>query len=154
MKEDYFIDVNIFMYAAGKEYPYKLSCITILDKIEKKELNAVINTEIIQEILYRYSRLGIPEKGIKLCEEVLAYPLTVLPITLSDVKLAVRLFEEYHKKGLKVRDAIHSAVMKNNKLTKIITVDKDFDVITFVTRIDPIGSEEGSKNILNSLFEV
>lgn len=49
-----FVDVNIFMYAAGTPHPYKTPCIHILSDIERGILAAVVNTEIFQELLYRY----------------------------------------------------------------------------------------------------
>ena len=62
--EPYFLDANIFMYAAGAEHPYKAPCVEILARLEVGELQAVINTEILQEMLYRYSRLKLPRKGV------------------------------------------------------------------------------------------
>jgi len=54
MNETYFLDSNIFMYAAGKDHVYKNPCLTILNGIEAHKLSAVINSEILQELLYRY----------------------------------------------------------------------------------------------------
>jgi predicted nucleic acid-binding protein len=55
----FFLDVNVIMYAAGKPHPYKNPCIRILSDVEKGHIATVINTEILQELLYRYSRIGI-----------------------------------------------------------------------------------------------
>jgi len=140
----FFLDVNVIMYAAGKPHPYKNPCIRILSDVEKGHLATVINTEILQELLYRYSRIGIAEKGIQLCRQVLKLPLTVLPVTIDDINLAIELFEEYHTKGLKPRDAIHAATLRQNGYNHILSADKDFDRIDFVKRIDPL---EYSKSI-------
>ena len=111
-----FIDVNVIMYAAGAPHPYKDPCVRILTDIENGRLNAAINTEILQELLYRYSRLNLAQKGIRLCREVMQLPLTVLPVSESDLRLAVTLFETSHAAGLRPRDAIHAATMQNNGL--------------------------------------
>jgi predicted nucleic acid-binding protein len=97
------------MYAAGKPHPYRAPCIRILSDVEKGLLTAAINTEILQELLYRYHRLGVADKGIQLCRQVLKLPLTVWPVTAADIQFATELFEKYHTVGLTPRDAIHAA---------------------------------------------
>lgn len=53
------------------------------------------------------------------------------------MRLAIDLFDRHRDKGVKPRDTIHAATMKNNSITKIISADKDFDNFDFLTRIDP-----------------
>ncbi|KHD07523.1 hypothetical protein PN36_25080 [Candidatus Thiomargarita nelsonii] len=132
------MDVNVVMYAAGKQHPYKNPCIRILSDVEKGKLITVINTEIIQELLFRYSRIGIAEKGIQLSRQVLKLPLTVLPVRAEDIKLALELFDKYHAVGLTPRDAIHAATLRQNGISHILSADKDFDHLDFVKRIDPL----------------
>jgi predicted nucleic acid-binding protein len=139
--EPYFLDANIFMYAAGAEHPYKAPCVEILARVEVGELQGIINTEILQEMLYRYSRLKLPQKGVQLCREILAYSLTILPVNEDDSRLAIDLFAKHHQNGLEARDAIHAAVMKNNGVRKLLSVDRDFDLLDFVTRVDPLTFE-------------
>ena len=43
-----FIDVNVFMYAAGAPHSYKAPCVIILSDIEIGALAAAINTEAQQ----------------------------------------------------------------------------------------------------------
>ncbi|MDQ7052652.1 MAG: hypothetical protein Q9P14_07110 [candidate division KSB1 bacterium] len=44
------IDTNVFMYAAGKPHLYKQACLSILQQIKFKAIDASIDTEILQEI--------------------------------------------------------------------------------------------------------
>jgi predicted nucleic acid-binding protein len=132
-----FLDVNVFMYAAGKPHAYKNPCLHILKDVETQALAAVVNTETFQELLYRYSHIGVAEKGVQLCNDILKYPITILPITKADIELAIELFEQHKDAGVKPRDAIHAATLKNNNLTQLISADKDFDSFDFLTRIDP-----------------
>ncbi|HID99989.1 MAG TPA: PIN domain-containing protein [Thiotrichaceae bacterium] len=134
----FFLDANIFMSAAGKPHSYKEPCIRILSRVEKGELTAVINTEIIQELLYRYSHIGLVDKGIQLSRQALNLPLTVLPITVADINLAIKLFEKHEAAGLTARDAIHAATLHQNGYSHILSTDKDFDLIDFVNRVDPL----------------
>ncbi len=132
-----FLDVNVFMYAAGTEHAYKAPCLHILSDGEAGKLTAVINAEIIQELLYRYSRIHLTEKGIHLCQTIFQYPLAILPVTSDDTKKAVEVFSQYHAIGIKPRDVIHTAVMQNNDISHLISADKEFDRLPFIKRIDP-----------------
>jgi predicted nucleic acid-binding protein len=62
----------------------------------------------------------------------------VHPVTPTDIQLTISLFEQYAPKGVRARDLIHVAVMRNNGLTTIISVDAHFDQIAGITRIDPV----------------
>jgi len=138
MNETYFLDSNIFMYAAGKDHVYKNPCLIILNEVESLRLSAVINSEVLQELLYRYSHIGLADKGIVLCKEIMKYPITIFPITEIDIRDAIELFNEINPSKISPRDAIHAANMKNNGINKIISADKDFDKFDFVKRIDPL----------------
>jgi len=126
------------MYAAGIEHEYKIPCIRILSKVETGQLAAAIDTEIIQELLYRYSHIGLADKGLQLSRDALQYPLGVLPVTQADVELAIEMYDEHRHQGIKPRDAIHAAVIQRNRITHIISTDKHFDAFNTITRIDPL----------------
>jgi predicted nucleic acid-binding protein len=53
-----FIDTNVFLYAAGGVHPQRARCVQVLQSIADGKLNATINSEVIQEILYVLSRRG------------------------------------------------------------------------------------------------
>jgi len=48
------------------------------------------------------------------------------------------LFNQYKHNGVKPRDAIHAATLKNNGITELLSADKDFDNFDFLMRIDPL----------------
>ena len=133
----YFLDVNVPMYAAGKEHPYKAACVYVLTEIANGRLDAVISTEIIQEILYRFGALGQAQVGVQMASNLMNLVPDVLPVTVEDMQTAVALFAEYGPKGVKARDVVHTAVMQNHQLTHIISTDKHFDQIEGITRVDP-----------------
>lgn len=138
MAETIFLDANIFMYAAGVPHPYKQPCIRILSDVETGALAAAINTEVLQELLYRYSHIKLADKGLQLCREILLYPLTILPVREADIRLAIDLYDTHRLIGLKPRDTIHAATMKNSGISQLMSADTDFDHLDFVTRIDPL----------------
>jgi uncharacterized protein len=133
----YFLDVNVPMYAAGKDHPYKESCVWVLTEIANGRLDVVIDTEIIQEALYRYGAIQQWQIGAQMAENLLDLVPIVLPVTVETMKTAVSLFAHYAPQGVKARDLLHTAVMQNHQITHIISTDKHFDQIEGVTRLDP-----------------
>jgi predicted nucleic acid-binding protein len=117
---------------------YKESCVRILVEVETGSLIGAINTEVVQELLYRYSHIGLADKGLQLSRDVLKYPLVVLPVTLADVRLAIDIYEAHRAAGMKPRDAIHAAVMQHNRITRILSADKHFDALGTIERVDPV----------------
>lgn len=132
-----FIDVNVPMYAAGQPHRYQTPCRQIMKAIAEEKLSAVIDTEIIQEILYRYGALQRWEIAVSMAFDVMTLTPTILPVTEEAIRLTVDMFDRYAKKGATARDLIHAAVMKTNELAEIISVDEHFDRIDGIQRIDP-----------------
>ena len=58
--------------------------------------------------------------------------LSVLDVTGSSALDALDQFENY---DLKPRDAFHVAIMKSNKISEIVSDDKDFDRVKGIKRI-------------------
>ena len=131
----YYVDTNIMMYAAGKESIYKEVCLKVLDNITSYEYEYYINTEVFQEILYRYDNIGMKSFGIELAESVLELFNNILSIEEKDIYLSVSMMKKY--KQLLSRDAIITANMLNNNIKEIISVDKDFDKVSEINRINP-----------------
>lgn len=123
------------MYAAGATHQYKAPCLQILALVETKKLTAVTSSEVLQELLYRYSHLQLAEKGIHLCRRILDFPMQILPVTAADVQRATEILEA--SPGIKSRDAIHAATMLNNNVEEILTADKHFEQILSLNRLDP-----------------
>jgi uncharacterized protein len=134
-EKSYFVDTNILMYAAGKEHEYKKICLKVLKDIGSYENIYYINTEVLQEILYRYGSIGMRNFGIKLAENVIELFSHILQIDEKDIYLAVSIMKNYE--NLLSRDAVIIANMLNKGIRNIISVDKDFDRIREISRIDP-----------------
>lgn len=126
------IDTNIILYSLAKEHPLKEPSRRLITKIVSGELTANINVDVLQEILYVYAHRNERAKGIKACSYLLDIFHSPYPITKTDVSLAITLREKHRL--LSSRDAIHAAVVINNKLKGIISEDSDFDIITGLKR--------------------
>lgn len=129
-----FIDTNIFMYAIGAEHPFKRPSEKVIRKALDGEIEAVINTEVLQEVLYRYSAIGKPKIGYDLFDTIVGTFATIWPVAREDLVDARRLQE---KCSIKTRDAIHAATMKRNGVNGLFSFDSDFDRIPAIRRMIP-----------------
>lgn len=129
------IDSNILMYAAGTDHPNKEPSVTFLEKVTQGEIDAVVDAEVLQEILHRYRAIQ------RWAEGQLVYDLSrrifpiVIPITAEILDRARDLLDDYDR--LKARDALHAAVVLAQDLDAICSYDHDFDQVEAVERIEP-----------------
>jgi predicted nucleic acid-binding protein len=130
-----FVDTNIFMYAVGRSHPLRPSAELVIQKVGTGELDATTNTEVLQELLFVYSRRGQRSVGISVVQDILDLIPDVLSVAKPDLVMAALLMGQYTH--LNSRDAVHLATMRTNGIESIITADKHFDGIDGVTRVDP-----------------
>jgi len=131
----YFIDANLVMYSIGSPHPLRDPSKRVFGKIREKKVFVLTNTEVLQEILYRYSSIGKINMGEIAYKSMIKICTTILPVTLRDTDIALELLKSYE--GITSRDAIHVATMINNDIKEIISTDSHFDIIPEITRIDP-----------------
>lgn len=129
-----FIDSNIFMYAAGKDHPFKIPSQKFLEQMTSKPKEALVNTEVLQEILYRFDAINKTGMGFIIFDQIIQSFLQVLSVTLEDLKIARKIQETL---TIKSRHAIHAATMKNANLNTIVSYDRDFDKINWIKRMTP-----------------
>jgi predicted nucleic acid-binding protein len=146
MNDIYLIDTSIFMYARGKDHEYKEPCSDIILAIgsglfEQRLGQAVIDSELYQEILYRYSLIGKWDTAISLLCDIQKMGISTLPVGKEEVDKIIKLAEKYKDDRISPRDIVHAATMNNNNIKKIISTDRDFDRIQEVERIDPVNLE-------------
>jgi len=130
-----FLDVNIFMYAAGRPHPYKEASQRILRQVAQGEADAVSDSEVLQELLYRYWHLRMLKQGLALVDHAVRLVPEILPVGKVDIVLATALLGEHP--GLQPRDAVHAAVMLNNGITRLYSYDHHFDVVAGLKRLEP-----------------
>jgi predicted nucleic acid-binding protein len=134
-RSPYFLDANVPIYAAGGEHPYREHCARIIVAAARGDIDAVTDTEVIQEIAYRFHSVGRRTLGLQVAEEFLDVVTAVLPVTRADTARALALLRAHD--FLLPRDAIHAAVIGAAGLHTILTADRHFDRIPGITRIDP-----------------
>ena len=128
-----FIDSNIPMYVAGADHPNREPARRLLERVGSRELEACTSTEVLQEILYRYSAL----RRMDLAREVYDLFVEVCPVvfgvTLADTDRARELLETVE--GISARNAVHSGVMLNHGIEMVATYDAGFDRIPGIRRM-------------------
>lgn len=129
------IDSNVVMYAAGKNHPHKVSCIALLERVADGRLEALIDAEVLQEILHRYRALRRWKDGRNLYDLVRKIFPIVVPITAEATDRARDLLEEYDL--LMARDALHAAIVELHAEGGICSYDTDFDRIKTLQRFEP-----------------
>ena len=93
------LDVNIPMYAAGRPHPYRDACVKAMADVAEGRLNAAIDTETIQEILYRYGALRQWSIATALASNLLDVVETVYPVLPSDAALTIELVRTLRSQG-------------------------------------------------------
>lgn len=126
------IDTNIILYSLGREHPLKEPCRKLIAKIASGGITANIDVEVLQEVLYVYNYRKERIKGITACRYLLDIFPNPLSVSKNEISLALSFMDKYP--SLVSRDAIHAAVVVNNKLKGIISEDSDFDMIKGIKR--------------------
>lgn len=131
------IDANVFMYAAGRESPYRASCrrfILSLTEARPREA-ACTDAEVLQEILHRYRSIRKSQTGYEMVDRITQLGIPIHPVTEADVVKA-RHYMERHPK-LSARDAVHLGVMDSQGIGRILTYDRGFDQAPGFERVEP-----------------
>ena len=131
-----FIDANIVMYAVGRPHKYKEACARIIVSISEGKIPAVTDSEILQEILYRYWYIRELEKGLQVFEDFQNLVPKIFPIGREDLVESAEIL----RKNIPIfpRDALHAAVMRKNGVNSILSTDTHFDLIPGIQRKDPL----------------
>ncbi len=131
-----FLDANLIMYALGGPHPLRSPCKGVLEAIKVGTFLAVTNTEVLQEILYRYFSIKRQALGELAYTSLAELCVDVLSVTRRDTDLALALMKKYP--DVSTRDAVHAATMVNNGIEEIYSADSHFDLIPEIRRI-PLG---------------
>jgi uncharacterized protein len=130
-----FIDSNVPMYVAGREHGNREPARRFLDRVRAARVDGCTSTEVLQEILYRYSALRRLDLARQVYDLFVAVCPVAYPVDLSDTDRARDLL--CGGENISARDAVHAAVMLNHGLTEIATFDEGFDRIEGIRRVRP-----------------
>jgi predicted nucleic acid-binding protein len=132
-------DTTIFVYALGREHPYREPCLRIIDLAEKGLLAGEISADLLQEVSHqRLRQTGSRQRATRNARNI-AGLCEVLDVRRDDQMRALDLFESHSK--LSARDAVFAAVALNRGIGAILSTDRGFDGIEGLERIDPADEE-------------
>lgn len=126
-----FIDSNVPMYVAGTAHVNREPSTRFMERVRSGEVAGCTSTEVLQEILYRYSALGRLDLAAKVYDLFVQMVPEIFDVTLGDTDVARDLLTSTG--GLSARDAVHAAVMLNREVTAIATFDRGFERLGSVT---------------------
>ncbi len=131
-----FVDANLVMYSMGGPHPLREPCKKFLEKIKSREILGVTNTDVLQELLYRYFSIERRALGEIAYQSMIEFCTDIFPIRVVDTDKALEILKRV--KGITSRDAIHAATMIHNGIKEIVSTDPHFDLIPEIKRIDPM----------------
>ncbi len=129
-----FIDSNIPMYVAGAAHPNRDPARRFLERVRSGDVGGCTSTEVLQEILYRYSAIGRRDLGTEVYDLFVQLCPVVFDVTLADTDGARTLLLDYP--ALSARDCVHAAVMRNHDVGVIATFDISFDRVMGIRRAE------------------
>ncbi len=129
------IDTNIFMYAAGAPHPNKAPSVALLEQVAAGEVEATIDAEVLQEILHRYRAINRWDDGKQVYDLTRRLFPVVIPVTAQILDRARLLLDT--DATIMARDALHAAVVLEERLDGVVSYDRDFDRIAGVVRREP-----------------
>ncbi|MBS7611566.1 type II toxin-antitoxin system VapC family toxin [Candidatus Bathyarchaeota archaeon] len=134
----FYIDSNIFLYLVIYDESSVAEAKRARDfllKIALREIDAYTSTLTWGEVTWIIRRIfGV---GFSIIEEkrLLSFPnLKFLGMRKTTILKAQEVMEKYK---LRPRDAIHVSVVLENKISTLVSFDRDFDLISEIRRIKP-----------------
>ncbi len=113
------------MYLIGAAHPHKSEAQILLEKLVAAGQRLVTDTEVLQEILHRYTGLNRREAIRPALQLILNIADDVFAIEKTDVMRASEIVQD--RALLSARDAVHIAVMERHGIRSILSFDADFD---------------------------
>ena len=129
-----FLDSNVPMYVAGRAHACRAPSLRFLERVRAGEVALVTSTEVLQEILFRYTGLQRLDLAAEVYDAVVDLCEEVLDVTLAATDRARDLLVAHP--SLSARDAVHAGVMLTHGIQRIATFDAGFDAMPDVERIE------------------
>ena len=129
-----FVDANIPMYAAGRSHPFKESSAEFLRAVGRRQVDAVSDVEVLQEILHRYRAVRRDADGFVVFESFATTVRLFHPVLLEDLWECRAILARH---DVRPRDAIHAVVMLRTGVRTIVSYDRHFDELPGIDRVTP-----------------
>jgi predicted nucleic acid-binding protein len=130
-----FVDANIPMYAEGRDHRLKAPSAEFMLAVARRQVDAVSDVEVLQEILHRYRAVRRQTEGFVVFQTFATTVRIFHSIVLDDLWECRAILRRHQ--GLQPRDAIHAAVMRRNGIRTVVSYDRHFDELPDIERVTP-----------------
>jgi uncharacterized protein len=128
-----YLDSNVFIYAALNTGVYGNKAVSLLQKIQQGEEQAVTSVLTFDEVFWTVKKNRGVEKAIEAGQALLNFPnLELIAVDGELVSSALQIIKECN---LDPRDAIHTATAIAEKVDAIVSTDPHFDNLKELKRI-------------------
>ena len=129
-----FVDSNVPMYLVGALHPNKTRAVELVDGLIRAGERLVTDVEIYQEILHRYTAIRRVDAIDPAFRSLDAMVDDVLSFGMPEVRIARSIIGSVD--GVSARDALHAAIMRTNRVTRILSFDRGFDAVPEIERLN------------------
>ena len=129
-----FVDSNVPMYLVGAHHPNKTRAIELVDGLIRLGDRLVTDVEVYQEILHRYTAIRRVDAIDPAFRSLDAMVDDVLSFGMPEVRIARSIIGSVD--GVSARDALHAAIMRTNRVTRILSFDRGFDAVPEIERLN------------------
>lgn len=130
-----YLDTNFFLYASKRSSPFHKDCIALIKYGKKNQIKICTSCETIQEIIHLAKNTKVLTKGILVSKKTIKLTDELLPLTKEVIEIYLNLAKKY--KSAISRDLVHLATCVENKITAVITFDRDFSKFKEVKAMTP-----------------
>jgi predicted nucleic acid-binding protein len=128
-----YLDANFFIFALLDRTDKGIEARRLQQMIVEGKDKAITSSLALDEVMWVLTRGGKQHLLRTAIDGIYSMPnLDVVEVSSTAPLLALDFIEGY---GLKPRDALHLAVMRENRVEKILSDDEDFDRVEWVERI-------------------
>lgn len=121
------------MYLVGAQHPHKDASRLLLERAIARGERLLTDSEVLQEILHRYSSIGRRDAIQPAFDALLAVVDHVYPVEQADLMRTKTLMLNLPQ--LSARDALHVAIMQRYQVEQIMSFDAGFDSVSGVHRL-------------------
>ena len=129
-KSTFYLDSNIFVYASVNNEQLGQKARRLLQAMRTGTLQGITSCLTFDEVIWVLKKM-MPEQLAAAGEQILDLHVKFLSVDKPLLHSMLFLIEEY---ALQPRDALHLATMQSQKVSIIISEDKDFDKIPGIER--------------------
>ena len=122
------------MYMVGGPHPNKDRVETLIRRLRAGGEKLVTDAEVYQEILHRYTSKERPDLLDDAFRNLDSIVDEVFTFDMPEIYYARELLRTVP--GISARDAIHVAVMRRERITRILSFDRGLDACPGIERID------------------